>query len=118
MTTTPEGPNTGNHPAETDQPGGPVPPYEGRKESADVETADADGEAPGVHKDGANVAGGQRPKESAAMKAPDPQDTPGGEYAAPGDEQPASESGGDAPAAESTGPAHRSGTTRGEDGGA
>lgn len=118
MSTTPEGPNTGNHPSETDEPGGLVPPYEGRKESADVESADSSGEAAGVHKEGANVAGGQRPKESNAMKAPNPADTPGGEHAAPGDEQPAAESGGNEPAEESTGPARTSGTPRGENSGA
>lgn len=118
MSTTPEGPNTGNHPSETDEPGGPVPPYDGRKQAADVESADGGGEAPGMHKEGANVAGGQRPKESDQMKAPDPADTPGGATAAPGDEQPAAESGGDEPTEESTGPAHFAGTPRGEDSGA
>ena len=77
MSTTPEGPNTGNHPSETDEPGGPVPPYDGRKEAADVESADDGGEASGVQNEGANVAGGQRPKESDEMKAPEPADTPG-----------------------------------------
>jgi hypothetical protein len=118
MSTTPKGPNTGRTPDDNDEPSGPLPPYEGRKENADVEPAGSGGEAAGVHKGGVNVGGGQRPKESAPMKAPEPGDTPGGEHAAPSDEQPASESGGDRPAEADTGPAHQPGTPRGEKGGA
>jgi hypothetical protein len=90
-----------------------VPPYEGRRESADIDDADQG------RRDGANVGGATGPVESAEPKAPEPADTPRGAVASPADEQPAAESGGDAPAEEEgVGPAHTPGTPRGEDGGA
>lgn len=116
MSTTPDSSDTDN--LASVEPGGPVPPYAGRKESADIEPADETGEAVGIHEDDANVAGGRRPMESDRMKAPTPSETPGGEHAAPGDEQPAADSGGDEPSEPGTGPAHASGTPRGEDSGA
>jgi hypothetical protein len=86
-----------------------VPPYEGRRETADV-----DGEEE-RRKDGANVGGATGPVESDQRAAPEPVGTPRGAVASPADEQPAAESGGDAPGEASVGPAHHPGTTRGED---
>jgi hypothetical protein len=89
--------------------GSAVPPYEGRRETADV-----DGEE-NLHRDGANVGAATGPVESEAMKAPDPADTPRGAVASPADEQPAADSGGPDPGEASVGPAHHGGTSRGED---
>ena len=89
--------------------GSAVPPYEGRRESADV-----DGEEK-LHRDGANVGGATGPVESEEQKAPEPAGTPRGAVASPADEQPAAESGGPDPGEASVGPAHHPGTTRGED---
>jgi hypothetical protein len=89
--------------------GSAVPPYEGRRESADV-----DGEEK-LHRDGANVGAATGPVESEQQKAPEPADTPRGAVASPADEQPAAESGGPEPGEASVGPAHHPGTTRGED---
>ena len=88
----------------------PVPPYEGRRESADVASPDAG------RKDGASVGGGTGPVESSEPKAPAPGQTPGGTTASPADEQPAAQSEGDAPAEdEGVGPSHISGVPKGED---
>src|SRR3954464_5943755 len=89
--------------------GSAVPPYEGRRESAD-----GDGEEK-LHRDGANVGAATGPVESDERKAPDPADTPRGAVASPAEEQPAEESGGADPGEASVGPAHHPGTTRGED---
>jgi hypothetical protein len=80
-------------PGPTDVEGRELPPYEGRRQSADVA-----GQEKG-HRDGATVGGATGPVESDERKAPDPADTPGGAVASPADEQ----------------PAHDPGTTRGED---
>lgn len=94
--------------------GSAVPPYEGRRETADVDV-DPDGEER-LHRDGANVGAATGPVESGAgMTAPEPADTPRGAAASPADEQPAAESGGSDPGEASVGPAHHPGTTRGED---
>lgn len=92
-----------------DTTGKTVPPYDGRKESADV-----DGKDESV-KDGAKTAGATGLVEDDDMKAADPADTPAGETDAPADEQPASQSGGTAEDEGSVGPAHVEGTKRGED---
>ena len=89
--------------------GSAVPPYEGRRETADV-----DGEEK-LRREGANVGGATGPVQSDERKAAEPSDTPRGAVASPADEQPAEESGGDDPGEASVGPAHHSGTTRGED---
>jgi hypothetical protein len=89
--------------------GSAVPPYEGRRETADV-----DGEEK-LHRDGANVGGATGPVESDEKKAPEPAGTPRGAVASPADEQPAAESGGSDPGEASVGPAHSAGVTRGED---
>jgi hypothetical protein len=89
--------------------GSAVPPYEGRRESADVDDEEK------LHRDGADVGAATGPVESAERKAPDPAATPRGAVASPADEQPAAESGGPDPGEASVGPAHHAGTTRGED---
>jgi hypothetical protein len=96
-------------PTDLEGEGRPVPPYEGRRESADV----ASGER--LRRDGANVGGGTGPVESDERKAPEPADTPGGAVASPADEQPAADTPGDEPGEASVGPAHHPGTPRGED---
>jgi hypothetical protein len=106
--------STPGNPGSTDFEGKAVPPYEGRRETADVDV-DLDGEEK-LHRDGANVGAATGPVEtSGGMKAPEPADTPRGAVASPAEEQPAAEtpSGDSGPA--STGPAHHAGTTRGED---
>lgn len=65
------------------QPGGVVPPYEGRKTSAEP---DQEG---GTSRDGVRVGGATGPVDDDRPKADDPSDTPGGRTASPGDEQPA-----------------------------
>jgi hypothetical protein len=92
-----------------DLEGRTVPPYEGRRESADV-----DGEEK-LRRDGANVGGATGPVESDERKAPEPADTQRGAVASPADEQPAADSPGDEPGEASVGPAHHPGTRRGED---
>jgi hypothetical protein len=95
-------------PGPTDFEGKEAPPYQGRRESADV-----DGEEK-LRRDSANVGGATGPVESDERKAPEPADTPGGAVASPVGEQPAPDTpSGAGPA--STGPAHYAGTTRGED---
>jgi hypothetical protein len=86
-----------------------VPPYEGRRESADVAGEEE------LRRDGANVGGATGPVESDERKAPEPADTPRGAVASPADEQPAADTPGSDPGPASTGPAHHPGTTRGED---
>ena len=89
--------------------GSAVPPYEERRETADV-----DGEEK-LRREGANVGGATGPVESGERKAPEPADTPRGAVASPAEEQPA----GGVPSGESeeatVGPAHHPGTPRGED---
>jgi len=87
----------------------PIPPYEGRRKSADVEGEEA------TRRDGAVVGGATGPAESDDRTSPDPAETERGAVASPADEQPAAESGGAAPGEASTGPAHHPGTPRGED---
>jgi hypothetical protein len=96
-------------PGPTDVEGRAVPPYEGRRETADVAGEEE------RRKDGATVGGATGPVESGRRAAPDPEDTPRGAVASPADEQPAAESGGKDPGEASVGPAHHPGTTRGED---
>jgi hypothetical protein len=87
-----------------------VPPYEGRRESADV-----DGEEESV-KDGVKTAGATGPVEDDEMKAPAPEDTQRGAVASPSDEQPAeNESAGPGAGPGATGPDHVAGTGRAED---
>jgi hypothetical protein len=96
-------------PGPTDFEGKAVPPYEGRRETADV-----DGEEE-LRKGGANVGGATGPVESDERKAPEPADTPRGAVASPSDERPAEQAPSGAEGEASVGPAHYAGTTRGED---
>ncbi|WP_222263284.1 hypothetical protein [Modestobacter marinus] len=104
MTNTPD-------PGPTDVEGRVLPPYEGRRESADV----ADEQA--MHRGGVTVGGATGPVESAQRKAPEPADTPRGAVASPAEEQPAEGASGGVPGPASVGPAHHPGTPRGEDAG-
>lgn len=92
--------------------GGPVPPYDGRQESAPVDDD-------GPYKDGARVGGATGPVSSDESSGkPDPADTARGEYASPSDEKPATEEppGGERDQLDpGVGPAHETGTKRGED---
>ncbi len=67
------------------EPGGVVPPYDGRKEGAEP---DQEG---GTYRDGARVGGATGPVADDQPKADDPAATPGGRTASPGDEQPAAD---------------------------
>lgn len=100
------GPNTNEDP---DTEGKTVPPYDGRKESADVS-----GKEESV-KDGAKTAGATGLVEDDEGKAADPASTEGGEHASPADEQPGSESTDTDLDPDVTGPAHTEGTGRAED---
>lgn len=91
------------------QPGGPVPPYEGRRESAEIDEGGAD-------RDGAHVGGATGPRIS-SEPPDDPDSTPLGRTASPAGDG----SGGEgAPEADhaadpGVGPAHQEGVRRGED---
>ena len=61
-----------------DTEGRAVPPYEGRRETADVDPSEDS------TKDGAKTAGATGPVEDPEMKAPDPADTDRGAVAIPG----------------------------------
>jgi hypothetical protein len=96
-------------PGPTDVEGRTLPPYEGRREAADIEGEER------THRDGAEVGGATGPAESDSRRAADPEDTPRGRVASPADETPAEEvpDGGSEEA--TVGPAHVPGTGRGED---
>src|SRR5687768_4281235 len=86
-----------------------TPPYEGRRETADVDDEEK------LRRDGANVGGATGPVESDERKAPEPGETPRGAAASPADERPAEDAPSGAEGEASVGPAHHAGTTRGED---
>ncbi|MEW2545336.1 hypothetical protein AB0910_06065 [Streptomyces sp. NPDC047002] len=94
---------------ETDTRGKAVPPYEGRRKSADVESgAERSGSTP-------RRGGATGPVEDGSMKAPDPRRTPGGATGSPADEQPARRRrDGSEPDDEGTGPSHQPGVGRAE----
>ncbi len=69
-----------------DTEGKTIPPYDGRRETADIDGSEDS------TKDGAKTAGATGPVEDAEPKAPDPADTERGQHASPADEQPAAES--------------------------
>ena len=92
------------------------PPYEGRRESADIDEG-------GTYRDGVNVGGATGPRTTDdGLNHPAPEAAPGGRMASPSDELPAPELGTDSdkPSGQDpdTGPAHFGGTPRGEEGGA
>jgi hypothetical protein len=92
-----------------DTGGRAVPPYEGRRESADVDDQSES------EKDEAKVAGATGPVLDDEAKAPDPADTARGPQASPADEQPAQDMGASEASDEGVGPDHVSGVQRGED---
>jgi hypothetical protein len=92
-----------------DTGGRALPPYEGRRESADV-----DEQSESV-KEGAKVAGATGPVLDDEPKAPDPADTARGPHASPADEQPAQDMQANEASDEGVGPDHVSGVQRGED---
>jgi len=85
-----------------------VPPYEGRRESADVDEG-------GTYRDGANVGGAAGPRTSDGLSSPEPSETPRGAVASPSDETPAAENSGEGEQDPGVGPGHVSGAGRGED---
>ena len=92
-----------------DTEGKTVPPYDGRRESADVDAADEG------NKDGAATGGATGPVEGDDAVSPDADDTELGATASPADEQPAAESPETDLDPDVTGPSHESGTGRAED---
>ena len=102
-----------HHNEDPDTTGSTVPPYEGRRESADIDPQEE------ATKDDVKTAGATGPVEDDEFKATDPGETEGGATASPADEQPASEtpesdeSRGDE--LSESGPAHTPGTGRAED---
>lgn len=88
------------------EPDGPVPPYEGRRESADV---DADG----ADRDGVHVGGATGPVV-ASGPADDPGSSPLGRTASPDEDAGGTEAAG-YPADPGVGPDHQAGVRRGED---
>lgn len=95
--------------SDPDTTGRAIPPYDGRRESADVDGPDRS------VRDDAKVGGATGPVEDAEDKAPDPAATPRGGVATPADEQPASSMPETERSDPGVGPAHVSGTPRGED---
>lgn len=99
------------------EPGGEIPPYEGRQTSVPVDTDGSD------YRGGVRVGGATGPVESSRESAsPDPENTPRGAVASPADERPAAAE----PDADEhdladprndpgVGPAHEPGTGRAED---
>jgi hypothetical protein len=95
------------------EPGGVVPPYEGRKESMDSD------QELGTMRDGVRVGGATGAVEDDEFKAPEPADTPGGRTASPGDTQLAEDMPDGTSAEQGTDiTAHEPGTPTGEKGGA
>jgi len=85
-----------------------IPPYEGRKEAADVGTASSQSTG------GANVGGATGAVIDPDYKSPRPADTPGGAVKSPGDEQPASQAPESDLDDDRVGPSHVAGTGPGE----
>lgn len=98
-----------SNPDDPDTEGSAVPPYEGRRDSADV------GGPEDMHKDGAAVGGAAGPIESDHLKATPKEDTERGAEASPADEQSASDMPETDMDPDMVGPDHYSGTGRGED---
>jgi hypothetical protein len=111
MSTDPEI-TSGNDPNDPDTAGSTLPPYDGRRETADVDGADQS------EKDDAKTAGATGPVEDDALKATPREETPGGAVATPSDEQPGDRSTDTDMDPDMVGPAHVEGTPRGEDEGA
>ena len=92
-----------------DTAGSAVPPYEGRRESADIK----DGQE--AVEDGARVGGATGPVQNDELAAPAPEDTPRGATGSPAHEQPATEAAQTDLDDDGVGPAHLPGTPRAED---
>lgn len=88
------------------EPSGPVPPYEGRRDSADIDEG-------GTHRDGARVGGATGPRTT-DQPPDDPDSTPLGRTASPADGADETEVAGYDPDP-GVGPAHQGGVRRGED---
>jgi hypothetical protein len=99
---------TESHNDDPDTGGRAMPPYEGRRETADVDGGDE------LRKDGANVGGATGPVESDEMKSTPKEDTPRGAEASPADEQPADEMPETDLDKDMTGPDHYPGTGQAE----
>lgn len=97
-----------SNPDDPDTEGRAIPPYDGRKESADISGPEE------MRKDGANVAGASGLVESDEMKSTPKEDTPRGAEASRADEQPASEMPETDTDPDMVGPDHYAGTGRGE----
>lgn len=93
-------------PADT---GSAVPPYEGRKETADDLKQQAAGAGTGV-----NTAGAAREVADSEFKAPKPSETPRGAEASPADEQPAQDASESEGSDAGVGPSHTAGVRRAE----
>ena len=98
---------TGSLPPQDTAPA--VPPYEGRRASADV---DSGGDR--TDRDGADVGGATGPVVDDEPKAPDPAATPGGAVASPAEDE-GRRDGPDVPTDPGVGLAHTRGTGRAED---
>ncbi|MEV4619071.1 hypothetical protein AB0J74_10255 [Asanoa sp. NPDC049573] len=98
-----------NTPDGIDTEGKAVPPYEGRRQSAETRGKDA------TTKGGAKVGGATGPAEDEDMSSADPDQTPGGATGLPADEQPADETRQTERSDPGVGPAHQPGARRGED---
>jgi hypothetical protein len=95
---------TSPNPDDPDTEGKAVPPYEGRRESADIDGSEES------TKDGARTGGATGPVEGL-----DDADPGTGGDASPADEQPGAESSETERDPDLTGPAHQAGTGRAED---
>jgi hypothetical protein len=94
--------------SDPDTEGRILPPDEGPRESADVDDHSK------TEKE-AKTAGATGPVRDDERKAPEPDDTPRGRYASPADEQPADQMPESETSDPGVGPAHVTGTQRGED---
>lgn len=97
------------HGDDPDTEGRTLPPYEGRRKTADVDGPEES------TKDGAKVGGATGPVEDSQPKAPKPAETDRGAVASPADEQPADSTPESEASDPGVGPAHLAGTPRGED---
>ncbi|MFE5288745.1 hypothetical protein ACFRAQ_27575 [Nocardia sp. NPDC056611] len=100
---------TGTLPPKDTEPA--VPPYEGRQTSAEGRiTSTSAGEGTG-----ANTGGAAHPVIDPKLKAPEPDDTPGGATTTPADEQPASQAAESEASDEGVEGDHYNGVRRAED---
>ncbi len=102
-------PSQPHEPEGVDTEGRTLPPYEGRRETTDV-----DGQE-NSSRDDAKVGGATGPVEDDEAKAADPESTPGGATGSPSEEQPAADMPETDLDPDRTGPAHEPGTGRAED---